>query len=79
VGSPLKYVWTYAAGKSDDYDWSGYSYCPCAVYPGPPPPASVENEYYCESGDVGGHSETLFYLSDGMVMAALVVMVVVLK
>ena len=59
-----KHVWTYAADKSGDYDWSGYSNCPCDVYPGPPPPAFVGNDYHCESGGMEGHSETLFYFSD---------------
>ena len=52
LGSPRKHVWTYVAGLSDDYNYPKYN-CPCATHPGPPPPAFVGNDYYCESGDVG--------------------------
>ena len=64
VGSPRKHVWTYAVGLSDDYAAYADYNCPCATHPGPPPPAFVGNDYYCESGDVGVRDETLYYLSD---------------
>ena len=63
LGSPRKHVWTYAVGLSDDYDYPNYN-CPCATHPGPPPPAFVGNDYYCESGDVGTHEDPPYYLSD---------------
>ena len=64
LGSPRKHVWTYAAGVSDDYDYSGKYNCPCATHPGPSPPAFVGNDYYCESGDVGTSNGNAYYLSD---------------
>ena len=64
LGSPRKHVWTYAVGLSDNYDYQGNSNCPCAIHPGPSPPAFVENDYYCESGDVGTQDVTSYYLSD---------------
>ena len=63
LGSPCKHVWTYAVGLSDDHNYQGGSNCPCAVHPGPGPPAFVGNDYYCESGDVGS-SNGPYYLSD---------------
>ena len=38
IGSPCKYVWTYAIGHGDNYDYSNVN-CPCATHPGPNPPA----------------------------------------
>ena len=64
LGSPRKHVWTYAAGPSDDYNGDGKYTCPCAVYPGPSPPAFVGNNYYCESGDVAEADVSTYYLSD---------------
>ena len=52
LGSPRKHVWTYAVGSSDDYDYRCCN-CPCDIHSGPPPPAFVGNDYYCESGAVG--------------------------
>ena len=63
LGSPRKHVWTYAAGLSDNYDYPKWN-CPCATHPGPPPPAFVGNDYYCESGDVGTFEGLPYYLSD---------------
>ena len=61
--SPCKYLWTYAAGLSDDYDYKDYN-CPCSTIPGPSPPAFLGNDYYCESGNVGTHDGVSYYLSD---------------
>ena len=63
LGSPRKHVWTYVAGLSDDYNYPKWN-CPCATHPGPPPPAFVGNDYYCESGDVGTYDIANYYLSD---------------
>jgi len=63
VDSPRKHVWTYAAGRTDDYNYDK-SNCPCAVYPGNNPPAFVGNDYYCESGDIGTNQLEPYYLSD---------------
>ena len=64
LGSPRKHVWTYAAGASDDYDYSGKFNCPCAIHPGPSPPAFVGNDYYCESGNEGLADYNTSYISD---------------
>ena len=64
LGSPRKHVWTYAVGLSDNHNYNGAYNCPCATYPGPSPPAFVRNDYYCESGDVGGNDPLSYYLSD---------------
>ena len=63
IGSPRKHVWTYTVGLTDDHNYQNLN-CPCATFPGPSPPAFVGNDYYCESGDVGTHDLTQFYLSD---------------
>jgi len=52
IGFPRKHVWTYAAGLSDDFD-NSTSNCPCAAFPGPPPPSFVGEHFYCESGNLG--------------------------
>ena len=62
VGSPRKHVWTYAAGYSDGYDSTAS--CPCATHPGHSPPAFVENNYYCESGNAMKPHDSAYYLSD---------------
>ena len=63
LGSPHKYVWTYAVGLSDNYDYECCN-CPCVTHPGPPLPAFVVNDYYCEFGDVGTHVADVCYLSN---------------
>ena len=63
LGSPRKHVWTYAVGLSDNYDYECCN-CPCTTHPGPPPPAFVGNDYYCESGDVRTYESPPYYLSD---------------
>ena len=59
-GSPRKHIWTYCAGISDN---AGGPTCPCAKNPGPSPPPFVGNDYYCESGNVGGW-ENVLYIDD---------------
>ena len=63
IGLPRKHVWTYAAGLSDLQSHSTAN-CPCSTVPGPPSPAFVGNDYYCESGNVGGSAGPPYYLSD---------------
>ena len=60
LGSPRKHIWTYAVSPK------GNTHCPCAPRPGAKPPAFVENNYYCESGNNAAANPTLatFYLSD---------------
>ena len=48
---------------SDDYNNPNWN-CPCATYPGPPPPDFVGSHYYCESGDVGTYEVAPYFLSD---------------
>ena len=60
LGNPRKHVWTYAAGLSDDGNYTSEN-CPCAASPGLDPPAFVGNHYYCESGDTGIHQTGEFY------------------
>ena len=60
-GSPRKHIWTYCVGISDDQ--AGGPTCPCAKTPGPSPPPFVGNDYYCESGNVGGW-ENVLYIDD---------------
>ena len=63
LGNPRKHVWTYAAGSSDDYNYPNYN-CPCAATPGPDPPAFLGNHYYCESGNQGTSSSSIYYTLD---------------
>ena len=63
MGSPRKHVWTYAVGLSDNNN-NPCCNCPCAAFPGPPAPAFVGNDYYCESGIVGANEALPYYLSD---------------
>ena len=63
MGSPRKHVWTYAVGLSDDGNYPSWN-CPCATIPGRSPPAVVGDDYYCESGDVGGYDFNAYYLTD---------------
>ena len=63
IGLPRKHVWTYAAGISADGGTSAAN-CPCSTTAGRAPPAFVGNDYYCESGDVGGAEGPPYYLSD---------------
>ena len=65
IGSPHKHVWTYAVGRSDDYDYTPYKInCPCATHPGNSSAEFVGNDYYCESGVAGDSDVNLYYLSN---------------
>ena len=61
-GQPRKHIWTYAAGVSEDHN-NKHCNCPCAVHPGPDPPAFVGNDYHCESGNTG-YWEAQWYTND---------------
>ena len=41
----------FAAGESKNMNYPAYN-CPCAIYPGSPPPSFVGEKYFCESGVV---------------------------
>ena len=62
-GNPRQHIWTYAAGHTDNGNFS-FSNCPCSVFPGPAPPSFVGNNYYCESGTGSGFSDDAYYLLD---------------
>ena len=54
-GQPLRHLWTYAVGVSEQSTSTIYR-CPCAVPTNMPqsnPPQFVNNNYYCESGFPG--------------------------
>ena len=63
LGNPRKHVWTYAVGRSDNYNYPNYN-CPCAAIPGPDPPAFVGHNYYCESGDISATFDISYYTHD---------------
>ena len=48
-GQPLKHLWTYAVGLSEQHPHTSYR-CPCAVPRPSNPPRFVGENYYCESG-----------------------------
>jgi len=65
IGSSRKHVWTYTAGRSDNYDYGVYKLnCPCSTYPGYCSPEFVKDNYYCESGVVGDSNANFYYLSN---------------
>ena len=43
------HIWTYAGGFQESF--SSSCNCPCAKYPGAPPPSYVGDNYYCESAN----------------------------
>ena len=51
-GSPRNHIWTFAAGMSKEYNYPKWN-CPCALYPGPPAPPFVGENFFCESGQSG--------------------------
>ncbi|MBM4354140.1 MAG: hypothetical protein FJ109_10155 [Deltaproteobacteria bacterium] len=57
-GAPRVHLWSYAAGYSEDGNYSA-SNCPCAPYPGALP-AFVGGDYYCESGNAGAIENTWY-------------------
>ena len=48
--NPLKHVWTFAVGISENLNTQDN--CPCTQYPGRAPPSFVGNNYYCESATI---------------------------
>ena len=66
IGSPRKHVWTYAVGRSDDYDYLVLVqltvHVPLILVNSSA--AFVGNDYYCESGVAGNSDENLYYLSN---------------
>ena len=64
VDSPRKHVWSYAAGRSQLYDTTFQTNCPCAKYPGSNPPVYVGDHYHCESGSKIRSRSSKFHESD---------------
>ena len=62
-GSPRKHLFTYACGVSSDVGVHP-SNCPCARGPGANPPSFVQDNYYCESGNIGHAKHGTVYTSD---------------
>ena len=61
-GSPRNHIWTFAVGRSKEYN-SGTN-CPCASpYPGNSAPSFVGEKYFCESGRTG-QTQNQWYLDD---------------
>ena len=60
---PRHHIWSYAVGS---YDGSIYNGCPCDPrYKEDPPPSTVNNNYYCESGATDNpSSESTYFFSD---------------
>ena len=57
---PRHHIWSYAVGS---YDGSIYYGCPCDKED--PPPSTVNNNYYCESGATDyPSSESTYFFSD---------------
>ena len=59
-----QHIFSLAASYSKDDQTHNHrlSKCPCAdSFPGHPPPPAVGNDYYCESGKVGGPEAGYFF------------------
>ena len=67
-GSPRNHIWTFAAGRSKNSQFShnGCCSCPCAApSPGPAAPPPVGENYFCESGNpLHDFSQQHWYLDD---------------
>ena len=67
-GSPRNHIWTFAAGRSKNSQFShnGCCSCPCAApSPGPAAPPPVGDNYFCESGNpLHDFSQRHWYLDD---------------
>ena len=63
-GSPRSHIWTFAAMRSKDHDYTCCN-CPCASpNPGPAPPPFVGENVFCESGNSGPLEYRQWYLDD---------------
>ena len=50
-GACQNYIWSYAAGLTERSTNYRRSNCPCSTEAGTEPPASIRDNYYCESGN----------------------------
>ena len=62
-GTDRHHIWTFAAGESKNYNYPQWN-CPCAIHPGPAPPAFVGEKYFCESGVSGAFVYSQWFLDD---------------
>ena len=62
-GTARHHIWTFAAGESKNMNYPDFN-CPCAIYPGPPPPSFVGEKYFCESGVSGAWAYSQWFLDD---------------
>ena len=62
-GTDRHHIWTFAAGESKNYNYPEWN-CPCAIHPGPAPPAFVGEKYFCESGVSGAFVYSQWFLDD---------------
>ena len=62
-GNPRQHIWTYAAGITDNGNYTTWN-CPCAITPGPAPPSFVGSNYYCESGGGSTYNANSYHFSD---------------
>ena len=47
-----KHIWTFAAGYSKNSSGNASLNCPCAIHKGPDPPKFVDENYFCETGNL---------------------------
>ena len=50
-GAQQEYIWSYAAGLTENSPNETESNCPCSTEAGPQPPTNIGDNYYCESGN----------------------------
>ena len=62
-GNPRSHIWSFAVGRSKDYDFGNFINCPCALHPGRAVRSFVGDSYFCESGNTGD-SEGVWSLTD---------------
>ena len=62
VATPHKHLFTYVNGLVSDGTKARGNNCPCARYPGTPPPHFVvQGHCYCESGSLTVHTSELLW------------------
>ena len=50
-GAKQEYIWSYAAGVTENRSKERTSNCPCSTVAGTQPPTNIGQKYYCESGN----------------------------
>ena len=67
-GNPRQHIWTFAAGLDENASSYPQYNCPCtdtsrSMY-ATPPPTFVGNDYFCDTGSAGHHTNGRFYPDD---------------